>query len=57
MKSEYQGETLWLTHITEAGTIYRVTSDEYRKEYHLWKEDKKTKYTASDPTDLYKYCK
>ena len=57
MRSEFQGETLWLTHITETGTTYRITSDEYRKEYYLWKENKKTKYTVSDPTDLYKYCK
>lgn len=57
MKSEYRGETLWLTQVSASGKTYYITSDSYRQTYFLWSGEKKTKYTASDPTDLYKYMK
>lgn len=48
---------LWLTHVTESGQVWYITSDILRTEYQLWKGNKKTKYKNENPTDLYKYIK
>lgn len=57
----FKEHILWLTHYTESGKIYYITSDRYRDAYYLWKDSKgkpaPTKYSAEDPTELYKYCK
>lgn len=46
---------LWLTYTSSKGTKYYITSDFYRKEYYLYKEDKQTKHKSSSPLELYKY--
>lgn len=48
---------LWLTHVTESGQVWYITSDILRTEYQLWKDKKKTKHKSEIPTDLYKYIK
>lgn len=48
---------LWLTHTSEDGQVWYVTSDIFRNEYQLWKGKKKTRYTSDNPEDLYKYIK
>lgn len=52
---------LWLTYTTSTEKVYFITSDKYRDMYYLWKNVKGkptiTKYSAEDPTDLYKYFK
>lgn len=56
----FNEETVWVTHYTETGRTYYITSDDYRRSYHLWENIKGTpkyKREAEDPTDLYKYCK
>lgn len=57
---DFNEETVWVTHYTESGKKYCITSDEFRRMYHLWREENgkmKFKHEAEDPTDLYKYCK
>lgn len=48
---------LWLTYTTQNGTHYYITSNLYRDMYYLWKENRKTKYTNSNPTELYSKIK
>lgn len=57
---DFNGEILWLTHITEKGEKYYITSDSHRDMYNLWHDrdgvPTKTWYKADDPTELYQYC-
>lgn len=48
---------LWLTHTTESGQVWYITSDLMRTEYQLWKGKKKTARKSSNPLDLYPYIK
>lgn len=48
---------VWLTHTTESGIVWYITSDVIRQEYQLWKGNKKTRYKSEIPTELYKYIK
>ena len=48
---------LWVTHTSETGIVWYITSDIYRKEYQLWKENKQTRYKSENPLDLNKYIK
>ncbi len=48
---------LWLTHTTESGQVWYITSDRFRNEYQLWKGKKKTARKSSNPLDLYPYIK
>ena len=49
--------SVWVTHYTDSGNVYKICSDKNRESYTLYKNNKKTNYTNSDPTELYKYCK
>ena len=48
---------LWLTVVGDSGTTYFVTSDQFRREYFLFKGKKKTAKKSTNPLDLYKYVK
>lgn len=49
---------LWLTYTGEDGQVWYIVSDLYRRnEYHLWKGNKKTRYTSDNPEDLYEHIK
>ena len=48
---------LWLTAKGESGATYYIVSDQFRKEYYLWKDKRKTAKKSSNPMDLYKYVK
>lgn len=48
---------LWVTIRAESGTIYYIVSDTLRREYYLYKGEKKTAKKSSNPMDLYKYIK
>lgn len=56
-----KSEILWLTHTTSTNRIYLVTSNKTRDTYFLYEvinsKPTKTKYKASDPTELDKYIK
>lgn len=53
----FNNEILWVTVILKSGAVYKITSDTHRDNYYLYKNDKKTKYSADDPEQLYKHCK
>lgn len=48
---------LWVTVKGESGTIYYIVSDTLRREYYLYKGEKKTAKKSENPMDLYKYVK
>lgn len=48
---------LWLTAKGESGATYYIVSDQFRKEYYLWKDKRKTAKKSANPLDLYKYVK
>ena len=48
---------LWLTAKGESGVTYYIVSDQFRKEYYLWKDKRKTAKKSANPMDLYKYVK
>ena len=54
-----KGEKLWLTYKAENGNVYYITSDVFRYDYFLYKEDNdkptKTKRKAGNPTELYEF--
>lgn len=48
---------LWVTVKGESGATYYVVSDTLRREYYLYKGNKKTAKKSENPMDLYKYAK
>lgn len=54
-----KGEKLWLTYKAENGNVYYITSDVFRYDYFLYKENNgkpiKTKRKAGNPTELYEF--
>ena len=48
---------LWLTAKGESGATYYIVSDQFRKEYFLFKGKKKTAKRSTSPLDLYRYIK
>jgi hypothetical protein len=48
---------LWVTAKGESGATYYIVSDQFRKEYYLWKDKRKTAKKSANPLDLYKYVK
>lgn len=48
---------LWVTVKGESGAIYYIVSDTLRREYYLYKGEKKTAKKSENPMDLYKYVK
>jgi hypothetical protein len=48
---------LWVTVKGESGATYYIVSDALRREYYLYKGEKKTAKKSEIPTDLYKYVK
>ena len=48
---------LWVTIKGESGTTYYIVSDTLRREYYLYKGNKKTAKKSENPMDLYKYVK
>lgn len=48
---------LWVTIKGESGATYYVVSDTLRREYYLYKGNKKTAKKSENPMDLYKYAK
>ena len=44
---------LWLTHISETGQVWYITSNAIRTKYQLWKGKKKTKWESDNPLSLY----
>lgn len=48
---------LWVSHKTENGDMWYITSDEYRSKYQLWHGKKKTKWESVNPLDLYSHIK
>lgn len=46
---------LWVTTKGESGATYYIVSDQFRKEYYLWKGKRKTAKKSANPLDLYKY--
>ena len=48
---------LWVTFKGESRAIYYIVSDTLRREYYLYKGEKKTAKKSSNPMDLYKYIK
>ena len=48
---------LWVTVKGKSGTTYYVVSDTLRREYYLYKGNKKTAKKSENPMDLYKYVK
>lgn len=48
---------LWLTAKGESGATYYIVSDQFRKEYYLWKDKRKTAKKSANPLDLYKHVK
>lgn len=48
---------LWLTYTGNDNQMWYITSDIYRNEYQLWKDNKKTRYTSDNPEDLYEHIK
>jgi hypothetical protein len=48
---------LWVTVKGESGATYYIVSDVLRREYYLYKGEKKTAKKSSNPMDLYKYVK
>lgn len=59
-KSKFsKDEKLWLTYKAENNNIYYITSDIFRYDYFLYKNENgipvKTKHKANNPTELYDY--
>ena len=48
---------LWLVYTGNDNQVWYITSDIYRNEYQLWKDNKQTKYTSDNPEDLYEHIK
>lgn len=48
---------LWVTVKGESGATYYIVSDTLRREYYLYKGNKKTTKKSENPMDLYKYVK
>ena len=48
---------LWVTVKGKSGTTYYIVSDTLRREYYLYKGNKKTAKKSENPMDLYKYVK
>ena len=48
---------LWVTVKGESGATYYIVSDTLRREYYLYKGEKKTAKKSENPMDLYKYVK
>ena len=48
---------LWVTVKGDSGATYYIVSDQFRKEYYLWKDKRKTAKKSANPLDLYKYVK
>ena len=48
---------LWVTVKGESGTTYYIVSDQFRREYFLFKGKKQTAKKSENPLDLYKYIK
>lgn len=48
---------LWVTVKGESGATYYIVSDALRREYYLYKGEKKTAKKSENPMDLYKYVK
>lgn len=48
---------LWVTVKGKSETTYYIVSDTLRREYYLYKGNKKTAKKSENPMDLYKYVK
>ena len=48
---------LWVTAKGESGATYYIVSDQFRKEYFLFKGKKKMKWESDNPLSLYAHMK